>query len=84
MRSTKASAAVDRLKARSGNTRYSLSARADGLFALRLMSADGPSETIGTPLPLDEFVLFVNGIEAQKPKRVSKLDAAFRTQLDKK
>jgi len=84
MRSTKASAAVDRLKARSGNARYSMSARADGRFALRLMSADGQSEAIGTPLPLDEFVLFVNGIEAQKPKPASKLDTAFRTQLDKK
>ena len=84
MRSTKASYAVDRLKARSGNTLYSMATRPDGLFALRLMSADGKSEAIGTPLPLDEFVLFVNGIEAQKPKPASKLDAAFRTQLDKK
>jgi len=84
MRSTKASAAVERLKARSGNARYSMSCRSDGLFALRLTSADGPAELVGTPLPMDEFVRFVNGIAAQQPKRVSKLDEAFRTQLNKK
>jgi hypothetical protein len=84
MRSTKASAAVERLKARSGNALYSMSCRADGLFALRLTSADGPAKPVGTPLPMDEFVRFVNGIAAQPPKRVSKLDEAFRTQLNKK
>jgi hypothetical protein len=79
MRSTKASAAVERLKARSGNPQYSMSLRSDGLFALRLAS-----EAVGTPLPINEFVHFVNGLGAQKPKRVSKLDEAFRTQLNKK
>lgn len=81
MRSTKASAAVERLRSRSGNPDYSLSVRADGLFVLRLASASGALEAVGTPLPMDEFVLFVNGIKAQAPKRESKLDAAFRKQL---
>ena len=83
MRSTKASAAIERLRKRSGNAThfYSMSSRADGLFVLLLTSADGVSAPVGTPLPLDEFVAFVNGIEAAKPRPVSKLDAAFRAQL---
>ena len=47
MRSTKASAAVERLKTRSGNSLYSMSSRADGLFALRLASPSGESEIVG-------------------------------------
>jgi hypothetical protein len=81
MRSTKASSAVERLRARSGNPDYSMSVRADGLFVLRLLSAEGSSMPVGEPLPMDEFVRFVNGIKAQAPKRESKLDVAFRTQL---
>ncbi|HEX5338095.1 MAG TPA: hypothetical protein VFW53_06630 [Gallionella sp.] len=84
MRSTKASAAVERLKARSGNTRYSMSARSDGLFSLRLTSAGGESEQIGPALPMNEFPAFVDSIEPATPKRVSKLDEAFRSQLAKK
>ena len=83
MRSTKASLAVERLKARSGNALYSMSIRSDGLFVLRLMSASGASESIGTPLPMDEFKRFVDSIHPPKPKKVSKLDAAFREQLSK-
>lgn len=81
MRTTKASAAVDRLRRRSGNVLYSMSCRADGLFSLLLTGADGATETIGSPLPLDDFVRYVNDIAAVKPKPVSKLDAAFRSQL---
>ena len=58
-----------------------MSVRADGLFVLRLLSAEGSSMPVGEPLPMDEFVRFVNGINAQAPKRESKLDVAFRTQL---
>ena len=81
MRSTKASAAVERLRTRSGNPDYSMSVRADGLFVLRLASIDGGSISVGEPLPIEEFVRFVNGIKAQAPKPESKLDLAFRTQL---
>ena len=84
MRSTKASAAIERLKARSDNTLYSMSCRADGLFSLRLTSVDGSSEALGDPLPMDEFVRFVDSFGSQKPKRVSKLELAFREKLNKK
>jgi len=81
MRTTKASAAVERLRQRSGNAAYSMSCRADGLFSLLLTSAGGATEVVGSPLSLDDFVRYVNGISAAKPKPVSKLDAAFRNQL---
>ena len=68
MRTTKASAAVERLRQRSGNAAYSMSARADGLFSLLLTLPGGATEV-------------VNGVEAAKPKPVSKLDVAFRNQL---
>lgn len=84
MRSTRASAAVERLKTRSGNPLYAMSSRSDGLFSLRLTSPAGQSEAIGTPLPMDEFVRFIDGLGAPKPKRVSKLESAFRDQLNKK
>lgn len=84
MRSTKASAAVERLRARSGNPDYSLSVRGDGLFVLRLTATDGQSEVVGGPLPMDEFVSLVNGIGASAPKPASKLDTAFRRQLKRK
>jgi hypothetical protein len=79
MRSTKASAAVERLRARSGNPLYSMTRHADGQFSLRLEST-----TVGSALPMDDFVRFVDGIEPARPKRVSKLDVAFRERLNKK
>ncbi len=81
MRSTKASAAVERLRKRSGNPLYSMSCHADGQFVLHLTSASGQSDAIGAALPMDEFVRFVDGLVPAKPKPVSKLDAAFRSQL---
>jgi hypothetical protein len=83
MRSTKASAAVERLNRRSEHTRYSMSCRADGLFALRLTQPTGESAQVGHPLPLDEFVPFVNGLGVQVAKRVSKLEVEFRRRLNK-
>ncbi len=82
-RSTKASAAVERLNKRSGNL-YSLSCRPDGLFALVLTTETGHLEPLGSPQPMDQFLLFVNGIDPPTPKRISKLDVAFRTQLENK
>lgn len=82
MRSTKASAAVERLKKRSGNLHYSMSTRSDGQFVLFVLSPDGKAEPLGVgPLPLDEFVSFVNGCHPEKPKPGSKNDTAFRAQL---
>lgn len=61
-----------------------MSARSDGLFSLRVVADSGGLETVGSPLPMDEFVQFVNGLSAAPPKRVGKLDVAFRTQLETK
>ena len=71
MRSTKASAAVERLRTRSGNPDYSMSVRADGLFVLRLATAEGNAETIGSALPMDAFVTFVNNCGRRRSARAS-------------
>jgi hypothetical protein len=81
MRSTKASAAVERLKKRSGNPDYSMVLRADGLFHLVLNNDDGVQEKVGEPMEQDDFVEYVNSLGPQKPKRVSKLDVEFEKQL---
>jgi len=80
-RSTRASAAVDRLKRRTGQTGYSMARTSDGSFYL--------SETPGAPplcapLELDDFVAFVNGLGPQEVRRVSKNDIAFEKQLVRK
>ncbi len=80
-RATRATSALDRLKARSGNPRYAMSRTADGLFFL----TEGPGgASLCAPLELDPFVAFVNALGPQTPKRVSKLDVAFEQQLNKK
>jgi hypothetical protein len=81
MRSTRASAAVDRLKARSGNPRYSMARTGSGLFVLAEAPGAAP---LCAPLELDDFVKFVNLLGPQTPRRVSKLDVAFEKQLTKK
>jgi hypothetical protein len=80
-RSTRASAAVDRLKLRSGNAGYSMSITGEGLFFLSEKPGEPP---LSAPLELDDFVAFVNGLGPQTPRRVSKLDVAFEKQLVKK
>jgi hypothetical protein len=84
MRSTRASAAVERLKSRSGNAHYSMVRTASGLFYLVLTADDGVQEKLGEALELDDFVTFVNRFGPQTPRRVSKLDTAFEKQLLKK
>ena len=84
MRSTRASAAIDRLKRRSGNPNYSMVMGRDGLFVLALVTDTGASTRLSEPLPLDPFVTFVNAYGPQTPKRISKLDVAFQKQLAKK
>jgi hypothetical protein len=83
MRSTRASAAVERLKRRSGNDAYSMVRRADGLFQLVLNEAGRPQEKIGELLEQDAFVAFVNSVGPQTPRRVSKFDVAFEKQLNR-
>ncbi len=84
MRSTRATAAVERLKARSGNEQYSMVRTADGLFYLVLNSGTTPPERLSDSLELDAFVKFVNAFGPQVPRRVTKQDAAFEKQLTKK
>lgn len=88
MRSTKASAAIDRLKRRSGEPNYSMIMSRDGLFSLVLPTAVNNGQNAGShrlcePMPMDDFVAFVNAYGPQTPKRVSKLDIAFSEQLAK-
>ena len=84
MRSTKASAAIDRLKRRSGNEQYSMTLSGGGMFSLVLANSAGVSSRLCEPMMLDEFVVFVNAYGPQTPKRVSKLDIEFSKQLVKK
>ena len=80
-RSTRASAAVDRLKVRTGNAGYSMARTGDGLFFL----SEAPGEpALCEPLELDEFVAFVNKLGPQAVRRMTKSDIAFEKQLVKK
>jgi hypothetical protein len=80
MRSTKAIAAVERLKTRSGNPQYAAVGMSGGLFYLVDKSADG-DQKVCAPLPMDEFVTFVNAIQPAKPRKTSKLDLAMEEQI---
>jgi hypothetical protein len=84
MRSTRATAAVERLKTRSGDTSYSMIALPQGLFYLARRNGAGALEKLGEPQDLDDFVKFVNGVVPEKPRKVSKLDVAFEQQLNRK
>jgi hypothetical protein len=81
MRSTKASAAVERLKRRSGNERYSMVRTGNGLFYLAEMQETGTLVKLSDAFEQDDFVAYVNGLGPQQAKRVSKLDVAFEQQL---
>ncbi|MBX9675541.1 MAG: hypothetical protein K2V71_02925 [Methylotenera sp.] len=88
MRTTRASAAIDRLKRRSGNTNYSMVMSSNGLFSLALPAEAAAghaaqSTRLCEPMPMDEFVAFVNACGPQTPKRVSKLEVAFSAHLAK-
>lgn len=84
MRSTKASNAIERLKKRTDNPMYSMTMASNGLFTLVLKDGLGDSQRLSAPMPMDEFVTFVNAFGPQIPKRVSQLDVAFSKQLVKK
>jgi len=83
-RSTKASAAIDRLKKRSGNELYSMSMNSGAMFSLLLATGGGESERLCEPMMMEDFVTFVNAYGPQILKRVSKLDIEFSKQLSKK
>jgi hypothetical protein len=84
MRSTRAAAAIERLKRRSGEDAFSLVRTAGELFYLVRINEDGSTQNLSEPLELDEFVAFVNGYGPQVPRRVTKNDAAFEKQLQRK
>jgi hypothetical protein len=83
-RSTRASAAIERLRKRSGNENYSMSMNSGAMFSLLLSIGGGDSTRLCEPMMMEEFVAFVNAYGPQTPKRVSKLDIAFSKQLSKK
>ncbi|WP_244817131.1 hypothetical protein [Caballeronia sp. Lep1P3] len=80
MRSTKAIGAVERLKTRSGNPHYAAVSMPGGFFYLIERSPDG-STKLCDPLPMDDFVAFVNAREPAKPRKASKLDEALEAQI---
>ena len=80
-RSTRASAAVERLKRRTGVTSYSMARTGDGHFFLSEKPGAPP---LCAPLELDDFVAFVNGLGPQEVKRISKHDVEFEKQLVRK
>ena len=81
MRSTRATAAVERLKTRSGNADFAMVRDASEQFFLISGSPADPASRLSPPLPLDEFVAFVNAYGPQIPRRMTKADAAFEKQL---
>ena len=82
MRSTRAISAVERLKTRSGNPRYAAVSMPRGFFYLVERSAEG-STKLCDPLPMDDFIAFVNAREPAKPRKVSKLDEAMEAQIER-
>jgi hypothetical protein len=84
MRSTRATAAVERLKERSGNEHYAMVRTGDELFYLVDHSPEGEPLVVSERLPLDEFVSFVKTFGPQKPRKQTKSDIAFEKQLVKK
>lgn len=83
MRSTRATAAVERLKERSGNDGYAMVRNADESFYLVDHSGAAPVK-LCERMALDEFVAFVKAYGPQTPRRQTKSDIAFEKQLVKK
>jgi hypothetical protein len=82
MRTTRAIHAVERLKTRSGNTRYAAISLSGGVFYL-VDRSSGADQKLCDPLPLDDFVKFVDEFGPRKPRKASKLDLAFEEQIRK-
>jgi len=80
-RSTRASAAVERLKRRTGVTSYSMARTGAGHFFLSEKPGAPP---LCAPLEMDDFVAFVNSLGPQVERRMTKSDIAFEKQLVRK
>jgi hypothetical protein len=83
MRSTRATAAVARLNARSEGRRYMMTLMSSGLLKLGERSEEGDKQ-LTDALSLDDFVSLVDSMGSQKVPRITKSEAAFLKQLVKK
>ena len=83
MRSTRATAAIARLNARSDGRHYTMALGSTGLIKLR-ERIDGIDTALSEALTLDEFVKLVDSMGTQKVPRITKSEAAFQKQLVKK
>jgi hypothetical protein len=83
VRSTRATAAVARLNQRLEGHYFQMVITGGGQFQLRQQVA-GVNQNLCEPLPLDDFVVFVNAQGPQQVVRVTKNDAAFAKQLVRK
>ena len=83
MRSTRASAAVERLNDRCPGEQYSLVRGSDGLFHLVAVDEEGRQTRASDPMEQDDFVRFVDTLGPQTPQRVSKQDQEFEAQLQR-
>ena len=84
MRTTRATAAVERLKRRSGKTNYQMILNAGSMLYLVEDNGDSPATVLCEPMSLDEFVRFVDTFGPQIPRRATKNDLTFEAQLVKK
>ena len=82
MRSTKASAAVNRLNARDPAYRYSMGMTASGFFYLLRAASGQTPEKISGDLTMDEFVDCANKTGPQNKVKMSRHDVAFEKQLN--
>ena len=83
MRSTRATAAIARLNARSDGRHFMMALTGAGLFKLRERIGEIDQE-LSAALSLDEFVQLVDAMGPQKVPRITKSEAAFLKQLVKK
>lgn len=83
MRSTRATAALARLNARSEGHHYTMALTGGGLFILRERVA-GDDSQLSAALALDEFVQLVDSLGPKKLARITKSEAAFMKQLIRK
>jgi hypothetical protein len=83
MRSTRATAAVARLNARSEGHHYTMALTGGGLFILRERLAD-EDRPLSAALALDEFVQLVDSMGPKKEVRITRSEAAFMKQLARK
>ena len=83
MRSTRATAAVARLNARSEGPHYIIALTGSGHFILR-ERINGGDRQLSDALPLEDFVRLVDSIGQKKIPVITKREADFIKQLVKK